>query len=155
MDSAETVSDGDVLPAIPTGLSPQQQRFLKRYQAIGSIRAACKTSRVTYKQVQAWRENSPEFVQALDAAHDALVDMAEAEIYRRGVLGYDEDCQTARGEKITMRRYSDSLAVAWLRAHKPSYRDSGKAPVNIAISATGEKASFDFSRFAALLAGDV
>lgn len=60
------------------------------------------------------------------------VERADAEIYRRGLEGYDEDRYGKDGFVGTVTRYSDRLALAFSQAHDERYAQTGQPDPNAA-----------------------
>jgi hypothetical protein len=70
------------------------------------------------------------FAAAWDAAEKEGIEVAENELRRRGIDGYDE--MTFDGEDKLIRRvhrYDTPALVAWVKAHDPRYRDNAAAAV--------------------------
>jgi hypothetical protein len=101
----------------------------------GNVARACRLAGIAQKTYYNWRERYPEFAEACEEAKVEGVEMMEAEVFRRGIEGYDEELHH-QGVKTgdTVRRYSDTLAIFLLKAHKPEkYREHINHNVNINV----------------------
>lgn len=76
-----------------------------------------------------WRDEDPEFATAWDDALETALDAAEAEMWRRGVQGWDEPLigrvdKDQDGIITHVRRHSDAMLTLALKAHRPEkYRE--------------------------------
>src|SRR5262249_15838002 len=72
------------------------------------------------------RDRDPAFAAAMARALDRAIDLLEGEVFRRAHAGTEEPVFQG-GKKVgQVRRYSDQLALALLRAHRPKYRETKK-----------------------------
>jgi hypothetical protein len=78
-------------------------------------------------RVYAMRHNDPAFRRGWDEAEEIAADRLEAEAWRRAVEGVDEPAVNAgrlvrdeEGNAVMVRRYSDMLLLALLKAHRPA-----------------------------------
>lgn len=76
-----------------------------------------------------WRAKDEAFAGEWDAALEEGIDLAEAEMWRRGVEGWDEPvfgrvAKDQDGEIGVVRKHSDAMLTLALKAHRPDkYRD--------------------------------
>jgi len=124
----------------------RQQQFLQYLAETGCVWRSVKLVGTSVARVYALRHNDPAFRQAWDDAEAIAADRLEAEAWRRAVEGFDEPVVSAGklvhdddGNPIMVRRYSDTLLLALLRAHRPARFTKG-LPASAAASTT---ASFD------------
>lgn len=101
--------------------------FLIALAQTGNASVACRASMLPRREVNAMRQNNPDFAFAFQEAMDEAADMLEAEAWRRALEGVAEPFvrsgkpvfDPSTGEAITVRRYSDSLLMLLLRGNKP------------------------------------
>lgn len=84
-----------------------QQIFLTEFAACGIILRACRKANIARETVLEWRAN-PEFAAKYDIALEEANDVIRAEIFRRGVEGFDEQ-HVQGGKKFTVHKYDASL----------------------------------------------
>lgn len=118
-------------------LTPKQRRFLAAFTETYSLKAAATASGVDRRYHYFWIEYDY-YKQAFERAQQIAGDNCEAEIYRRGILGYSEEL-AYKGEKTgsTVKRYSDVLAIVAAKALRPHrYRENttNKVIVNMPVS---------------------
>lgn len=89
----------------------RKRTFLVRYHEHGSIVHAARATPVSRKCVYLWLEQDEEFAQALADIKEGNTEVLETSVYKRA--------------------FSDSLlAMFWLKAHKPQYRDKVQVDLN-------------------------
>ena len=116
------------------GIRPQTKRTSPRVRAIFlaelrkgmSITAAAEVANIARVTVYEWRKKEPDFAQAWDDAVDAGTDLLEDDARRRAVDGCEEPLVSGgklltdeRGNRIVLRRYSDTLMTLLLKARRP------------------------------------
>jgi hypothetical protein len=101
--------------------------FLKHFAQCGIVSAAAKKARINRQSVYVYRERHPDFAELWRQAAAEAVEMAEAEMHRRAVVGVLKPVYQG-GEKVgTIREYSDTLLIFMLKARRPAvYRDSSR-----------------------------
>lgn len=93
-----------------------------------------------------WRNEIPEFKEAWDKALDIGITALEDEAHRRGFEGVDEGVYHQGVLMGTQKKYSDTLAIFLLKAHRPEkYRERTQMDVS---SADGSLAIDDATRSA-------
>lgn len=85
---------------------------------------SAKRAGVSRQAAYVQRETSPEFAAAWDDAIEQGIEALELEVRRRALDGCEEPV-VSQGEIIaTTRKYSDTLAIFLLKAHRPDrYRE--------------------------------
>lgn len=93
--------------------------FLKELARRANVSAAAKKAKVARSTAYDWYRDDPEFAAAWDQAIEVAVDSLEHEAWRRAATGTLEPV-FQKGEKVgAIRRYSDTLMVTLLKAHRP------------------------------------
>jgi hypothetical protein len=116
----------------------RRKRFLELLARTGNVTRSAAAVGVARQNIYAAREVDPEFRRAWDEAIDAGMDDLEGEVLRRARDGIPEpvvsggrvvtvpDPENPNGPLVPLmvRKYSDTLAVTLLKAHRPEkYRD--------------------------------
>ena len=108
----------------------RQERFLKALADTGNVTAAVAVAGTSRTRVYELRSTHSAFAAAWEEAEEMAVDKLEAEARRRAIEGIPEPLVSAGrlvcgtdGEPIAIRRYSDNLLLALLRAHRPPRRE--------------------------------
>jgi len=107
-----------------------QERFLEALADTGSVSTAAAVAGTSRTRVYELRRVDPTFANAWQEAEDIAADRLEDEARRRALEGVPELLVSAgklvrddEGQPITVRRYSDNLLLALLRAHRPPRRE--------------------------------
>src|SRR5437667_12509832 len=118
----------------------RQQQFLQYLAETGNVSRSVKLVGTSPARVYTLRQNDPAFRQAWDDAEQIAADRLEAEAWRRAVEGFDEPVVSAGklvrdedGNPVMVRRYSDTLLLALLRAHRPAKFNKG-FPAALAVA---------------------
>ena len=114
----------------------KQDRFLEAFAALGVITYAAKAAGCSHQAHYQWLQRDPDYPAKFRRALAMALDRAEAEVLRRGLVGWDEPVYGTQyntdptskhyGRPIgkhqvgTVRRYSDKLLLAWLAARNPA-----------------------------------
>ena len=117
----------------------RSQRFLQTLAETGNVTAAAAVAGISRTGAYDHREIDEAFARAWAEAEEIAADKLEAEAWRRGVDGIEEPIislgKVVAGEDekpLTIRRYSDTLLLALLRAHRPQlYREKASVEVDI------------------------
>lgn len=103
----------------------RQERFLEALAQSGNVTAAVAVAGISRTRAYELRKTDPTFAVAWDEAEEAAAAL-EAEARRRAVEGVAEPLVSAGkfvrdddGPPIAIRRYSDNLLLALLRARRP------------------------------------
>ena len=107
--------------------APRPRKWEKAFLAIlaesGNVTKACLAAQIARSVVYAHRDEDERFKALWDEALAEAGDALELEARRRAVDGWDEPV-FQKGELVgTIRKYSDTLLLAMLRAKKPEYRE--------------------------------
>ncbi len=100
--------------------------FLEALAETGIVSVAAKIAGITRARAYQVRNRDPDFASAWDAAEEEAADRLEAEAWRRAVDGTAEPLVSAGkvvrdddGAPLAIRRYSDHLLLALLKARRP------------------------------------
>jgi len=104
----------------------RQESFLKALANTGSVTAAVAMAATSRTRVYELRNADPVFASSWEEAEEIAADRLEEEARRRAVEGVQEPLVSAGkivrdddGLPIAIRRYSDTLLLALLKAHRP------------------------------------
>jgi hypothetical protein len=139
-----------------------QQRFLEALADTGSVSTAASVAGTSRTRVYELRKADPTFASAWQEAEENSVDRLEDEARRRALEGVPELLVSAgklvrddEDKPITVRRYSNSLLLGLIRAHRPPRRERPVRfqlpPLHSAADAAGAMASIA----AAVAAGEI
>jgi hypothetical protein len=105
--------------------------FLAELMKRGIVTHAAKKARIAPKTAYRHKASDPDFSAAWDEAIDIAAGLLEAEAHRRAVTGSLEPV-FYQGQKCGLvRKYSDTLLIFLLKAHKPErFKDNA----NVAIT---------------------
>ncbi len=111
----------------------QQKLFLEHYSGLGVITAAAKLAGIDRKRHYEWLEDTkkyPDYQASFDDAHEQACDRLEAEMVRRGAIGWDEPvfgklpsnngANAGNGIIGHIRKYSDRMLELALKARRPA-----------------------------------
>lgn len=106
-------------------LTPEKlTAFCAALAETGIVARACKAVGISRQTAYGWRDDIPEFAAAWDKALAVGITALEDEAHRRGFEGVDEGVYHQGVLVDTQRKYSDTLAIFLLKAHKPEkYRE--------------------------------
>jgi hypothetical protein len=104
----------------------RQERFLKALAETGIVSVAVEIAATSRTRVYELRKRSPGFAAGWEEAEERAADALEAEAWRRAVVGVQESLVSGGkvvrdddGQPIAIRRYSDALMLALLKARRP------------------------------------
>ena len=104
----------------------RQQRFLTALAETGIVSVAVEIAGTSRTRVYELRKRDTAFGMAWDEAEEQAADALEAEAWRRAVDGVPEPLVSAGkvvrdddGQPLAIRRYSDNLLLALLKARRP------------------------------------
>ena len=117
----------------------RKQHFLEVLAKCGNVTAAAAAAGVARCVPYEHRKTDDAFAKAWEEAEEVAADRLEAEAGRRGVEGVEEPVislgkvvQGADGEPLIIRRYSDTVLLALLRAHRPEkYRERSSVEIDV------------------------
>jgi hypothetical protein len=88
----------------------------------GVLVEACRAAGITKQGAYQYRARHPDFAAAWEEAVEEAAGRAEAELYRRGVYGWERPVYFGGRQVGAERLYSDQCLIAFLRARSPAYR---------------------------------
>jgi hypothetical protein len=127
-----------------------QRAFLIAFVMAKSVWGAARLCHVNPSLHTYWKKVDPEYAKAFEEATEMLCDMAEGEVYRRGIEGWEETLSfqgKLTGDKV--KRYSDNLAMFFLKRYRPEFRDNYQVQVSGKVIHE-HKHEFDSAGFAQL-----
>ena len=140
----------------------RQDLFLQALADTGSVTAAIAVASTSRTRVYELRKADPAFATAWDEAEEIAIDRLEAEARRRAVEGVTEPLVSAGklvrdddGQPIAVRRYSDHLLLALLKARRPPRRERLVSFQLPALRSAGDAAGAMASITAAVAAGEI
>lgn len=131
-------------PARGTGLTPKKRAaFIEVLRAAANVTAAAKAIGMSREAVYKLRHRDAAWADAWDNAIEEAVDTLEQEARRRAFHGVEEPVHYQGARVDTVLRYSDTLMIFLLKAHRPEkYRERfehsgpGGGPIPHAIKVT-------------------
>lgn len=130
-----------------------QAKFIKRLAETANVSAACKRAKCSRQEAYRTRDEDAEFDGAWKEALEIATEALELEARRRAEKGVLEPVFFQGVKAGAIRRYSDTLMIFLLKAHKPEiYRDkldikhSGHVGFTADDAAQAEKELDDFAR---------
>src|SRR5215831_19943363 len=103
-----------------------QRRFVRALSETGSVNKAAALARTSRTRVYELRKVDPAFAAAWEEAEEIAADRLEEEARRRAVEGVAEPLVSAgklvrddSDQPIMLRRYSDNLLLALIKARRP------------------------------------
>ena len=140
----------------------RREGFLKAVAETGNITAAVELAGTSRTRVYELRKVDEDFRAAWDEAENSASDKLEAEAWRRAVDGVQEPLISAGkivrdddGQPIAVRRYSDNLLLALLKAHRPPRRERPVRFQMPALRSAADAAGAMAALTAGVAAGDV
>jgi hypothetical protein len=104
----------------------RQERFVKALADTGIVSVAVEIAGTSRTRVYELRKHDSDFASAWAEAEEQAADALEAEAWRRAVQGVAEPLVSAGkvvrdddGQPLVIRRYSDNLLLALLKARRP------------------------------------
>lgn len=99
--------------------------FLRAYAQCGSIRKSAKAVDIDRRTYYKWRDEDPEWAEALKVADDEYNEIMEEEADRRAIEGVKKPIYY-KGERIDLvQEYSDTLLMFRMKGRMPEkYRDN-------------------------------
>jgi hypothetical protein len=99
-------------------IAEKKAGFLKNYEAIGTVSGAAAQTPCDRRHVYDWLEDDPAFAEAFGHSRERAVDLAEQELRRRGVAGYDKPVFQGGKRVGTIREYSDACLIFYLKGRR-------------------------------------
>jgi hypothetical protein len=101
--------------------------FLDLLAEYGNVRRACAVAGICRPTLYRKRERDPKFGEAWERAAALGVEALEDETRRRAFEGWEEPVYYKGEVSGTVRKYSDTLMIVLLKAHKPEkYKENVK-----------------------------
>jgi len=107
-----------------------QQRFLEALAETGSVSTATSVAGTSRTRVYELRKTDPKFAAAWQDAEEIAGDRLRDEAVRRALEGVEEPfvsggklIRNDNGQPLMVRRYSNNLLLALLKAHRPQPRE--------------------------------
>ncbi|HET8910631.1 MAG TPA: hypothetical protein VFN23_04155 [Ktedonobacteraceae bacterium] len=118
-----------------------KQWFLEALPRCHNVTGACDYASIGHATVYRWKEQDKKFSEAWDAAVERTHDIARQSIFQRGILGWDEPV-VAQGrvaldendERLTVHKWSDSLAALYVRANLPEYKEKHQIDMKLQMA---------------------
>ncbi|HPT88722.1 MAG TPA: helix-turn-helix domain-containing protein [Bacillota bacterium] len=101
----------------------RKELFIAAYKECGTIIQTCRMTGIYRSQVYRWKEEDPEFRDALEQAEEEATEALIAEARRRGLNGVDEPIYYKGKQVGAVKKYSDNLLMFLIKAKRPEYRD--------------------------------
>lgn len=102
-----------------------QKKFIRRLAETGNVSAACKSAKTTRQNAYYARDHDELFNTAWQEALEMATEALELEARRRAEKGVLEPVFHQGARVGAIRKYSDTLMIFLLKAHKPeTYRDN-------------------------------
>jgi hypothetical protein len=121
----------------------RQERFLKALAETGIVSAAVEIAGTSRTRVYELRKRNPGFAAGWEDAEERAADALEAEAWRRAVDGVQEPLVSGGklvrdddGQPIAIRRYSDALMIALLKARRPGRFKDRAVVEHVAIASS-------------------
>jgi hypothetical protein len=140
----------------------RQERFLKVLADTGNVTAAVAAAGISRTRAYERRKTDPAFATAWDEAEDIATDSLEDEARRRAIEGVAEPLVSAGklvrgddGQPITVRRCSDNLPLALIKARRPPRRERSVRFQLPALRSAAVAASAMAALTAGVAAGDL
>ncbi len=140
----------------------RRERFLQALADTGSVTAAINIAGTSRTRVYELRKADPAFASGWQEAEEIATDRLEDEARRRAVEGVAEPLVSAGklvrdddGQPIAVRRYSDNLLLALLKAHRPPRRERSVRFQLPPLRSAADAASAMAALTAGVAAGDV
>jgi hypothetical protein len=140
----------------------RRESFLRVLADTGNVTAAVAAAGTSRTRVYELRKTDTAFAAAWDEAEDIATDRLEDEARRRAVEGVAEPLVSAGklvrgddGQPITVRRYSDNLLLALIKARRPPRRERSVPFQLPALRSAADAARAMAALTAAVAGGDV
>lgn len=115
-----------------------REAFIAALTESGNVTKSCQMVGIGRMTAYDWRREDPDFAAAWDAALEVGIDGLEDEANRRGHDGWDEPVFFQGQEVGVVRKYSDALLLALLKANRPEKYRERRETVNTHLGADGK-----------------
>lgn len=100
-------------------LAEKKAAFLKNYEAIGTVSGAAAATPCDRTHIyDVWLKNDPAFAEAFGHSRERSVDLAEQELRRRGIAGYEKPVFQGGKRVGTIREFSDACLIFYLKGRR-------------------------------------
>jgi len=131
----------------PPTLRNPQRRWLAVFFVTGGLRETARIADLPVSSHYQWLKGNRDYAKSFEWVKESVADSAEDELHRRGFAGFPKPVIYKGKVTDTYLDYSDTCAVTWLKANRPTkYRDSlvnltSSAPalINITLGEVPEK----------------
>lgn len=100
-----------------------QRLFLEAYSLHANVLVSARAAGIHRSTVYEWLEHDQDFSFAYNLAKEDAKDVLRAEIYRRGVEGWDESVYQLAKFAGDVRKYDTTLLIFHAKMLMPEYRD--------------------------------
>lgn len=115
-----------------------QDKFLASFAENANVSLSCKIANISRTIVYEWQEHDEIFSMRYKIAEQEANDVIRAEIYRRGVEGYEKPVVSMgkvvygpEGYPLTEKVYSDNLLSLLAKARMPEFKDKQQIDMNM------------------------
>src|SRR6266566_289944 len=119
----DTQHNANPTPKKRLSTKQKQRLFLEVFAENANVLLSARAAGINRSTVYEWIEHDEDFFFAYNQAKEDAKDVLRAEIYRRGVAGWDEDVYQLGKYRGTVRKYSDTLLIFHTKMLCPEYRD--------------------------------
>lgn len=131
-------------PIAKAELAAAKDTFLTTFRQTGNVSAACRKANIERSTIYKWLEHDTAFTVRYHEAEADAQDVLRGEAFRRAVLGWDEPAVSAgkvvidpeTGRPLMIRKHSDAVLLAMLKARVPEYRDRSEVDVRGELAQT-------------------
>lgn len=145
-----------------------KEKFIAFLHEDPTVSLACEHINKSRDTIYKWREKDQKFAKEWDDAIERAKDVARSSIYKRGIMGWMEPivsmgqvvCEQqplldqdgnpqldkrgkpimVKGDPIMIRKWSDSLAMAYAKANLPEYKDKPQVNIHAQLDDLAQKA---------------
>lgn len=107
------------LGVVTVRTAAMEAAFIEALRQRGNIAASCRAAGIARSTAYQWRDEDEAFAAKWQEALDEALDGLESELWRRGKEGVDKPVTYQGAITATYKEYSDTLALAIMKAHRP------------------------------------
>ncbi len=120
-------------------MTPQERRekqdaFLALFGMEANVTAAAQELGLDRDTIYDWKQRYTDFAQRFAAAEQEANDHIDHEIYRRGVLGWEEPLVSAGKFVCMVTKYSDAMLTLLAKSRMPKYREKQHIDVSATLA---------------------
>lgn len=105
--------------------------FLDELEKTGMFKTAAARAGLTSYAVKQLRKMDDEFEAMCQDAREQYIDNMEAEGFRRGVEGWDEDVFGKEGKIGTVHKYDSNIFLAYIKRYRPEFSEKHISEVKV------------------------